>query len=637
MKNLLRALASSSLAVVLAVGVSADTIYMKNGSVIRGSVVGYGNGEFTVLMTSGPGGSRSRAMLAGDEIDHIEFSNGGEAATGDQGSPSRTGTGPVAGSSESPAYDPSYDAGDESAGGSPPPGTYTGSSPASDPGASGAGRETGEGDVTVDPKSDWTNTGFRVSRGTRVRITATGSVKLDPTGRRTSTPAGVQTPDRDKLMPNRPTGSLIAVVGDDNDDFLYVGTQAQFVADRPGYLFLSVNEGYLKDNSGGFVAHVVVEPPATAGSVARSGGGGLNGGRPPVVPARRTTIPSSSSPPPSYPDSSSSGERGGASTSSIPPSDPSPTGGMNNATVAWEGDVVVQANLDWTNTKIHVQRGNLIRISASGSVVLRPGLRSDPSGVSSPDNDKLIANRPTGALIAVVGDDNDDFIFVGPQSEFLAQHDGILFLSVNEGNLKDNTGTFNAHVTVLQPQVVSSNTQPSAGHVSSSPAPRRQPAGPTQRSSPGLPRPVVDDTLGGASGAVPARPIPVAIGADGGQADIVVPAKSDWTSTSIVLKKGMKVRITASGTAKLDSLGRTAATPAGVASADPHKVIKDKPTGGLIAVIGDDSSDYIFVGTAAEFTVQRDGLLFLGINEGELFDNSGAYTVHIVIEPPRKR
>jgi hypothetical protein len=51
-------------------------------------------------------------------------------------------------------------------------------------------------------------------------------------------------------------------------------------------------------------------------------------------------------------------------------------------------------------------------------------------------------NEPTGALIAVVGDDNDDFILVGTRRDFVAQRDGVLFLGVNEGNLTDNTGMY---------------------------------------------------------------------------------------------------------------------------------------------------------------------------------------------------
>ena len=58
------------------------------------------------------------------------------------------------------------------------------------------------------------------------------------------------------------------------------------------------------------------------------------------------------------------------------------------------------------------------------------------------DSDKLMRNQPTGGLIAVIGDDNDDFIFVGRSRDFVAQRDGVLFLGVNEGNLSDNSGLF---------------------------------------------------------------------------------------------------------------------------------------------------------------------------------------------------
>ena len=124
---------------------------------------------------------------------------------------------------------------------------------------------------------------------------------------------------------------------------------------------------------------------------------------------------------------------------------------------------------------------------------------------------------------------------------------------------------------------------------------------------------------------------------DSPQPRAIVSAQSDWTSTAIVVKKGMKIRITATGTAKLDAGGKASATPAGTTAPDAHKVMKDKPTGALIAVVGDDNTDYIFVGASVEFTAQRDGLLFLGINEGDLFDNSGSYTVHIVVTPAGRR
>jgi len=128
-----------------------------------------------------------------------------------------------------------------------------------------------------------------------------------------------------------------------------------------------------------------------------------------------------------------------------------PTGDADSGAIATiaEKTVSVAAAADWTSTEIRVQRGQRIVINASGEVDLGDNQRTGPDGLSLADTRKLIAARPTGSLIAVVGDDNDDFVFVGKGTEFVSPHNGILFLSVNEGNLKDNAGAFVARVKVL--------------------------------------------------------------------------------------------------------------------------------------------------------------------------------------------
>ncbi len=99
----------------------------------------------------------------------------------------------------------------------------------------------------------------------------------------------------------------------------------------------------------------------------------------------------------------------------------------------------------WTDTGLMVRRGQRLRVSASGRVSLGQGRFSTPTGLPrAADNEKLMREEPTGALIAVIGDDNDEFIFVGSNREFLAPRDGRLFLGVNEGRLEDNTGTYDA-------------------------------------------------------------------------------------------------------------------------------------------------------------------------------------------------
>lgn len=101
----------------------------------------------------------------------------------------------------------------------------------------------------------------------------------------------------------------------------------------------------------------------------------------------------------------------------------------------------------WTNTGIVVRKGQRIRVSANGRVSLGEGRFATPAGVGSiSDAQRLMKTEPTGALIAVIGDDNNEFVFIGSNREFTAQRDGTLFLGINEGNLDDNSGAFDAMV-----------------------------------------------------------------------------------------------------------------------------------------------------------------------------------------------
>jgi hypothetical protein len=105
-----------------------------------------------------------------------------------------------------------------------------------------------------------------------------------------------------------------------------------------------------------------------------------------------------------------------------------------------------------------------------------------------------------------------------------------------------------------------------------------------------------------------------------------------WTNCGWVLKKGQRIRITGDGQISLGKGKTTTASGLGDLD-DPQKLLKNVPTGALIAVIGDDNNDFIYIGAEREFTASRDGALFLGINEGNLDDNTGAFTVKVEILP----
>jgi hypothetical protein len=104
----------------------------------------------------------------------------------------------------------------------------------------------------------------------------------------------------------------------------------------------------------------------------------------------------------------------------------------------------------WSNSGWVVKKGQKIRITGKGQVSLGNGRFSSSAGISSlPDNNKLIKTEATGGLIAVIGDDNNDFIYIGASREFVAQRDGALFLGINEGNLDDNSGAFDVTVEIV--------------------------------------------------------------------------------------------------------------------------------------------------------------------------------------------
>ncbi len=249
MKKIFYSLSAFALILALIVPAIADTIRLKDGSVIRGQVIGFKDQQFTILIGAGTKGRRSRTSIYVEDIESIEFDSATTAANtvpASEDNSSGNATEPV---SQPPRTNPQVD----------PPVTNPRPS-----GTQTSGSSPTFFTIKVSVRSDnvnngWTNSGLVVRKGQRLRITSTGRISL---GReRFSTPSGISTiPDNDKLMRNEPTGALIAVVGDDNDDFIVIGTRRDFVAQRDGVLFLGVNEGNLNDNTGSY--DVVIEAEA---------------------------------------------------------------------------------------------------------------------------------------------------------------------------------------------------------------------------------------------------------------------------------------------------------------------------------------------------------------------------------------
>lgn len=309
---LFKALATLVLIIGLATFAFADTVRLKDGSIIKGKIISFSAGKFVMLIGQG---ERQRQMtFFSDEIESIEFDNGPitvppastSAVTGNEqpdtgerppnytektdgnqtiitvGSSrdDRRSTVPDRSDDGSANVDPNAVAVDPSAGATnsgppelkqPDSGLVIDNTPIS-------GDPVGEDQpasadptkpapvripVTVmadDTSNGWTNAGWVVKKGQKIRIISNGRISLG--NGRTSGPQGISTlPDPNKLIKDRPTGSLIAVIGDDNNDFIFIGENREFVAQRDGSLFLGVNEGNLSDNSGSFDVIVEVEAP----------------------------------------------------------------------------------------------------------------------------------------------------------------------------------------------------------------------------------------------------------------------------------------------------------------------------------------------------------------------------------------
>ncbi|QQS46943.1 MAG: hypothetical protein IPM66_24225 [Acidobacteriota bacterium] len=235
-KSLSRAFLLIFLVAAVGVCAMADTIKLKDGSVLKGKVVSYREGRFTIIVYIG--GSSSQHVIPVDEVESVEFDQVEVQPAATEAVPERTVEAARPAAEPAPVEVPP-------AVERPAPETDSGMVPV-----------IAEKTVSVAAAADWTSTDIRVQRGQRIVINASGEVDLGDS-RRTS-PDGVESSDSRKLIPNKPTGALIAVVGDDNDDFIFVGGSSEFISPHNGILFLSVNEGNLRDNNGAFVARVKV-------------------------------------------------------------------------------------------------------------------------------------------------------------------------------------------------------------------------------------------------------------------------------------------------------------------------------------------------------------------------------------------
>jgi hypothetical protein len=111
---------------------------------------------------------------------------------------------------------------------------------------------------------------------------------------------------------------------------------------------------------------------------------------------------------------------------------------------------------------------------------------------------------------------------------------------------------------------------------------------------------------------------------------VVVNGNQQWTSTGIMVRKGERLTFNTSGEVRLSSTGDDVAQPAGATSG--RKVagapLPNQITGALIGRIGTNGRPF-GIGNLNSVVMPETGMLFLGINDDHVADNSGEFRVQI--------
>lgn len=107
------------------------------------------------------------------------------------------------------------------------------------------------------------------------------------------------------------------------------------------------------------------------------------------------------------------------------------------------------ASARWVDSGMRVQRGQQVEITITYSGVnLGKFGATAPEGVLASDEKRPLNSCPTGVTLAYISEYGDP-ICIRRSAKFTAQRDGALIFAINESNIKDNSGTVLAKVTIF--------------------------------------------------------------------------------------------------------------------------------------------------------------------------------------------
>jgi len=272
--------------------------------------------------------------------------------------------------------------------------------------------------------------------------------------------------------------------------------------------------------------------------------------------------------------------------------------------------VQVTLESNWIDSGIDIRRGELVRVNASGIIIIDGRTRIGPDGLRRTDPVSPLPNAPEGELIAAIGDDrNAPILELGSSKEFTADRDGRLYLTANRGAYAGARGAFT--VQIRGERDLNALDNPDNRFP-------RSPAGGRGRSRDRQPIDRIDRNR---------TPQEVTIS---------VPGTSRGTDTGIDVRSGDQITFTASGTIiagrRTGQVGPEGGRISGFGAIVATKPVPNAGPGALIGYIrtpdGQQTQAFL-IGSQLAFTVPVDGRLYLAINDDDYSDNGGSFSVRI--------
>jgi hypothetical protein len=299
--------------------------------------------------------------------------------------------------------------------------------------------------VEVGLASNWIDSGVDLRRGERVSVKANGTIVA---GRSRITPGGLRSTDPTAPLPRAAEGVLIGAIGNEPDSpIIEIGIGRDFVADRDGRLYLTANRGAYSDARGAYTVQVRTErdlTPRRRDSAASRNNNDDVENDDDLFGARRTS-----------PAPVRSRIPGGDNNRDN--RDNRDTGDAGRVGAPREVSVNVPGTSRDMDSGIDVRAGEQVTLSASGTVIAGRRIGEvGPQGGRATGFGSIIGTRPVptagpGALIGFIRASNGQIsqpFLIGNQLTFNAQTDGRLILAINDDDYSDNGGNFAVRIRV---------------------------------------------------------------------------------------------------------------------------------------------------------------------------------------------